>query len=100
MDTNIADRNIEAVWLVIIPIFGLVFIAKRIIFNQKLKQNTNFEDIIIYTVLCAILIVFFYGPSNPLYMSFGMTFFMIGLIIWAGMFMKYVHNKLFTKPIS
>lgn len=55
------NTNIEAVWLVIIPIIGILFIANRIIFDYKLKQKSNFEDIMIYTILCCLFIIFFYG---------------------------------------
>ena len=101
------NTNIEAVWLVIIPILGILFIAKRIIFSNNLKimgindkmydYNNSFDDVIIYTVLSIIIIVVFYGPSNPFVVSFLMTVFMIGLIIGSGILLRYAYGSFFTK---
>ena len=90
------DSNIEAVWLVIIPIIGILFIAIRLIYNYKLGKKDNFDDILIYTILSFFFIVFFYGPSNPYYMSFTYTIFIIGLVVGAGFSLKYLYS-LFTK---
>jgi hypothetical protein len=90
------DSNIEAVWLVIIPIIGILFIAIRLIYNYKLGKDEKIDDILIYTVLSCFFIVFFYGPSNPYYISFAYTIFIIGLVVGAGFFMKYLYS-LFTK---
>jgi hypothetical protein len=90
------NSNIEAVWLVIIPIIGILFIAIRLIYNYKFGKKDNFDDILIYTILSFFFIVFFYGPSNPYYMSFTYTIFIIGLVVGAGFSLKYLYS-LFTK---
>jgi hypothetical protein len=90
------NSNIEAVWLVIIPIIGILFIAIRLIYNYKLGKDEKIDDILIYTVLSCFFIVFFYGPSNPYYISFAYTIFIIGLVLAAGFVMKYLYS-LFSK---
>ena len=90
------NSNIEAVWLVIIPIIGILFIAIRLIYNYKLEKKENIDDILIYTVLSCFFIVFFYGPSNPYYISFAYTIFIIVLVVVAGMSIKYLYS-LFSK---
>lgn len=89
------NSNIEAVWLVIIPIIGILFIAIRLIYNykiEKLEKKENIDDILIYTVLSCFFIVFFYGPSNPYYISFAYTIFIIVLVVVAGMSIKYLYS--------
>lgn len=90
------NSNIEAVWLVIIPIIGILFIAIRLIYNYKVEKKENIDDILIYTILSFFFIVFFYGPSNPYYMSFAYTIFIIGLVVGIGMSIKYAYS-LFSK---
>lgn len=90
------DSNIEAVWLVIIPIIGILFIAIRLVYNYKLEKKENIDDILIYTVLSCFLIVFFYGPSNPHHASFAHTIFIVGLVVGGGFFVKYLYS-LFSK---
>jgi hypothetical protein len=97
------NSDIEAVWLVIIPIIGILFIAIRLIYNEKLgklgkhEKKENIDDILIYIILSFFFIVFFYGPSNPYYMSFAYTIFIIGLVVGVGMSIKYMYKKLFSK---
>jgi hypothetical protein len=90
------NSDIEAVWLVIIPIIGILFIAIRLIYNEKLGKKENIDDILIYILLSFFFIVFFYGPSNPYYMSFAYTILVIGLVVGVGMSIKYMYS-LFSK---
>lgn len=91
------NSDIEAVWLVIIPIIGILFIAIRLIYNEKLGKKENIDDILIYILLSFFFIVFFYGPSNPYYMSFTYTILVIGLVVGVGMSIKYMYKRLFSK---
>jgi hypothetical protein len=90
----------EPVWLIIVAVFGCLFIVKRIYFSNeqnRLKKGdplNGFIDIIQYILVCFILVVFVYGPENKVFLQVFKYILIFVLIIGGALLLKWLFGLL------
>ena len=61
---NIQRSAKESVWLVLVVIVGCIFIAKRMFFAYREKKESMITDVLGYTLVAALVVIFLYGNIN------------------------------------